>query len=125
MKSKAFTEEELNMVSKEFLVKMYLQLADSFQQVNRQLDAVQTQNAVLVKKIDALQENLAVLTQQRFGRKTEKFPVNPDQYGIDLGDVPVLNEAEVITEDGLPEEPDMETVIVKRRKKKGKREADL
>ena len=71
MKSKAFTEEELNMVSKDFLVKMYLQLADSFQQVNRQLDAVQTQNAVLVKKIDALQENLAVLTQQRFGRKTE------------------------------------------------------
>ena len=125
MKSKAFTEEELNMVSKDFLVKMYLQLADSFQQVNRQLDAVQTQNAVLVKKIDALQENLAVLTQQRFGRKTEKFPVNPDQYGIDLGDVPVLNEAEAITEDGLPEEPDMETVIVKRRKKKGKREADL
>ena len=34
-------------------------------------------------------------------------------------------EAEAIIEDGLPEEPDMETVIVKRRKKKGKREADL
>ena len=57
MKSKTFTEEELNSVSKEMVIKMYLQLAESFEKMTIQLEN--------------LTEQVAILTQQRFGRKTE------------------------------------------------------
>lgn len=33
MKSKTFTEEELNSVSKKMVIKMYLQLAESFEKM--------------------------------------------------------------------------------------------
>ena len=58
MKTKTFTEDELNSVSKETLIKMYLALAESFGKMTIQLEN--------------LIEQVAILTQQRFGRKTEK-----------------------------------------------------
>lgn len=58
MKTKIFTEEELNHVSKDMLIKMYLQLAESFDRMSVQLEN--------------LTEQVAILTQQKFGRKTEK-----------------------------------------------------
>ena len=90
--------------------------------MSTQLAALQAQNAEYMKKIDALQENMAVLVQQRFGRKTEKYAVDPNQTSFELG--PVLNEAEELTEDGIEEEPE-EVITVKRKKPKGKRAQDL
>ena len=72
MKSKTFTEEELNSVSKEMVIKMYLQLAESFEKMTIQLEN--------------LTEQVAILTQQRFGRKTEKASlVTSDQ--ITMADI--------------------------------------
>lgn len=125
MENKAFTREELNNVPKDFLVSMYMQLLNSFNETNETLRTFQEQNTLLIKKIEALQENIAVLTQQRFGRKTEKNCVSPDQLTLDLGDVSALNEAEELTENGIPEEPDAEEIIVVKRRTKGKRKNDL
>jgi len=124
MDNKVFTREELNTVPKEFLISMYMQLLETSRENSERLKTVQEQNTMLVKKLEAMQENLAVLTQQRFGRKTEKNCVSPDQLAFDLGGVPVLNEAETLTENGIHEEPE-EVIVVKRKKTKGKRQIDL
>ena len=101
MKSKTFTEEELNSVSKEMVIKMYLQLAESFEKMTIQLEN--------------LTEQVAILTQQRFGRKTEKASlVTSDQ--ITMADIlpddmkDILNEAEATADDSA-KEPEMETIV--------------
>nr|WP_300820788.1 IS66 family transposase [uncultured Acetatifactor sp.] len=87
---------------------------------------MQKQNETLIKQISGLQEGIAVLTQQRFGRKTEKLSEMPGQLSLTFDPADAINEAEAITDGGIPEEPEMETVIIRRKSKtKGKREADL
>lgn len=115
MKSKTFTEEELNSVSKEMVIKMYLQLAESFEKMTIQLEN--------------LTEQVAILTQQRFGRKTEKASaMTSDQ--ITMADILpddmkyVLNEAEATADDSA-KEPEMETILYRRRKRVGKRSEDI
>ena len=115
MKSKTFTEEELNSVSKEMVIKMYLQLAESFEKMTIQLEN--------------LTEQVAILTQQRFGRKTEKASaMTSDQ--ITMADIlpddmkDVLNEAEATADDSA-KEPEMETILYRRRKRVGKRSEDI
>ena len=118
MESLKLTQEQLNTFPKEAVIALYLQLSDS-------MNDLKQQNAELMKKIDMLQESIQVLTQQRFGTKSEKASQIEGQLSMDLMGMCVLNEAEQLLEDGVPEEPVMETVIVKRRKTAGKRDADL
>ncbi len=123
MKTTTLTQEELNNIPHQMIVKMYMQLAQSF-------DALTNQNKELDRKLDILQEQLALLTQQRFGRKTEKTSSIPvEQITIDdilsLGVRNIFNEAEAIVSESDVEEPDVETITYTRRKKKGKREEDL
>lgn len=121
MKQERFTEEKLNQIPHDILVSMHLQLSDSF-------DVVIRQNEELIRKVSALEEQIAVLTQRMFGRKTEKLSaVDPNQISFDFPQDPTLalNEAEKLTEAGLPEEPAEETVIIRRKKPKGKRAMDL
>lgn len=115
------TREYLEKLSPEALVTICLQTTEMMQMMSTQLTVLQKQNEEYLKKIDTLQENLDVLTQRLFGRKTEKFLFDPNQISMDLGDV--LNEAEALTESGVEEET--EEVIVKRKKHKGKRAEDL
>lgn len=101
-------------------------LVDMFLQLNSPLAMMQEQNETLIKQISDLQENIAILTQQRFGRKTEELSEIPGQLSLTFDPANAINEAGAITDGGIPEEPEMETVIVRRRSKtKGKREADL
>lgn len=82
----------------------------------------------LSKKVSSLEEQIAVLTQRMFGRKTEKLSVvDPNQISFDPSQDPALalNAAEKLTENGLPEEPVEETVIIRRKEPKGKRALDL
>ncbi len=116
------TREYLEKLPAEMLVNICLQNAETMKLLSSQLTVLQAQNAEYMKKIDTLQENMAVLIQQRFGKKTEKLAVNPDQITLELGDV--LNEAETLTEDGIEEEPE-DVILVKRKKSKGKRAQDL
>ena len=118
MENKVISREELNKIPQEILVDMFLQLRDS-------LMIMQEQNATLIKQVSALQENLAVLTQQRFGRKTEKLSEMPGQLHLTFDTSDAINEAEVLTDNGIPKEPEIETVVVHRRKTKGKRKAEL
>lgn len=117
MKRKMITKDELYKLPHHLLVDLFLQL-------NTSLTMMQQQNETLIKQISSLQESIAVLTQQRFGRKTEKLSELSGQLSLFEETADAINEAEVLTEDGLLEEPDIQTVVV-RRKRKGKREADL
>ena len=79
MKIKPMTEEELNSVSREIVIKMYLKLADSFDVMSRQMDQMIEQNRALTVSIEKLQEQVAILTQHRFGRRTEKTSEIPSE----------------------------------------------
>ena len=103
MKNEVMTKEYLEKLPADALIAICLQNHEMMRMMSTQLAALQAQNAEYMKKIDALQENMAVLVQQRFGRKTEKYAVDPNQTSFELG--PVLNEAEELTEDGIEEEP--------------------
>ena len=119
MKSKAFTEEQLNSLSKEMLVKMYLQQYEM-------LSRISDQNEKLLKQTETLEEKIAVLTQQLFGRKTEKASEMKGQLQFDYDNMAVLNEAEaVLSQEGEAKEPEYEEVVIRRRKTKGKRDEDL
>lgn len=120
-------EEELNNLSKETIITLFLQLSDSFEMQYSQLETLQKQNEKLLSRIDSMQESLAILTQQRFGRKTEKSNTFAGQISFDLETMSIINEAEKLLDDGTPEEPSIETVVKAhvRKKSKGKREEDL
>ncbi len=121
MKKERLTAEKLNEIPHDILVSMHLQLMDSF-------DVVISQNDELIKKVSSLEEQVAVMTQRLFGRKTEKLTaIDPNQITFDFSQDAslTLNEAEKLTETGLPDEPAEETVIIKRKKPKGKRALDL
>lgn len=92
---------------------MYLSLAEQMEQ--------------LQVKIDALQENMNVLVQQRFGRKTEQKSQITVQLAINsLGEIiEILNEVEQLTEDGFPEEPTADKVLPASKKRKGKKAEDI
>ena len=64
-KNSLLTEEQLNLIPKDVLVTMHLQLIDTMQQVV-------AQNNQLLRQVAALEEKINILTQRQFGRKTEK-----------------------------------------------------
>ena len=120
-------ENELNKLSKDALIMLFLQLSDSFEMQSSQLEILQKQNEKLSSQISNLQESIAILTQHRFGRKTEKSNTFAGQLTFNLETMNIINEAEKLLEDGEPEEPAIETVVKAhvRKKTKGKREEDL
>ena len=75
--------------------------------------------------MEDLKQQVAVLTQQRFGKRSETNAQVMGQLAFDLENQCILNEAESLVENGIPEEPEMETVIVRRKKTKGKRKLNL
>lgn len=127
MEKKALTTDELNNLPHGILVLLYQQLQDSLQLMVAQTETIQKQNQQLLKQVESLQESIAVLQQNRFGRSSEKNLPIQGQYSLFPDENPVINEAEeVIDKEGMPEEPEFETVVRKKRKRPvGKREADL
>lgn len=119
MKKEPLTEEKLNLIPHDVLASMYVKLDTSF---NTLLD----QNQKLIDKVASLEEQIAVMNQQLFGRQTEKLSaIMPDAELPEMPDVSTaLNEAEA-TANLEAAEPEYEEVVIKRKKKKGKREADL
>ena len=117
----------------DILVTLYLQLystletmASQNEQITKQNEQITKQSQQLIRQIDELKEKIAVLTQQLFGRKTEKVSLVNDgvQIELDLNTLELLNEAEYLDQE-FKEEPEMEKAVPKRRKRKGKREGDL
>lgn len=111
-KEKPFSEQQLNDLSKDALVALVL--------------SINEQNIALQKQLKDITEQLAILTQQRFGRRTEKDLPIPGQLNLNDFGVAVLNEAEAALDAGEVEEPAIEEVVVRRHKRpKGKRQIDL
>ena len=117
--------EKLNTLSKDAIILLYLQMSENFSLLSEQNKVIQQQNEQLIRQVEDLKEQLAILTQQRFGKKTEAGKQMPGQLSFDIENACILNEAEVLTENGIPEEPVMEEVVVRRRKTKGKRDINL
>ena len=132
MENTLITQQELNTLSKKTLVSMYVQMNENLSalieenRLNAQhYETILKTNEQLLKQIEDLKEQLAILTQQRFGKKTEKNSQIAGQLSFDLETMCVINEAEVLIENGIPEEPVMEKVIVRKPRAKGKREINL
>lgn len=116
------TPDELNKLPKELLVELYLQMSENFALISSQNQTIQKQNEQLLRQIEDLREQLAIQNQNRFGRKTEANQVE-GQLCFDLENGCVLNEAEFLIQNGIPEETHPEKVI--RRRTPGKREINL
>ena len=136
MGNKTFSEEELNTLSKDMIISLYLQLNSSFQLLSEQNKQMMKQNEIqtnaLMKQISDLQEQLAMLTNYRFGRKSEKTAdIIDGQYTLDLttGEMLLLNDIESMSENA-PDKTDEELLEEARmreqkKRKKGVREYDL
>ena len=106
--TKIYSPEELNSFSRETLVAVILSMQDQLAQLNTNMER--------------LIEQIASANNHRYGRSSEKLDVIAGQLELEL----IFNEAEALTETLYVVEPAEEDVIqVTRRKKKGKREADL
>ncbi len=118
MENSTYTEQELNKLSKDAVVFLCLQQSKNFRLLTEQ-------NEQLIRQIEDLKEQIAILTQHRFGRKTEKSDSIPGQLAFDPETGMIFNEAEVLLDAGIPDEPVMEEVIVRKKRTKGKRDINL
>jgi len=108
MEKKIYTADELNHVDKEELIRIILSLQENI--------ALMSQNQELIL------EQIAILRQQRFGRHCEKMDAIDGQMSMFFNEV----EAAASEPDAQAEEPELEEVVIRRKKKqKGKRENDL
>ena len=104
--SKKYTADELKKMSSKEKDLIILSLQDSIDELNENLEK--------------LIEQIRIANQQRFGRHSEKMEV------ID-GQLSIFNEAEYLADENI-EEPELEDILPKKPKKKkakGKRNADL
>lgn len=127
MGNKTFSEEELNTLSKDMIISLYLQLNSSFQLLSEQNKQMMRQNEIqtnaLMKQISDLQEQLAMLTNYRFGRKSEKTAdIIDGQYTLDLttGEMLLLNDIESMSENA-PNKTDEELLEEARMREQKKR----
>ena len=106
MDFKTFSEEELNTFSKEMIITLYLQLNSSFQLISEQNKQILEQSQQSMREIANLREQIAILTNLRYGRKTEKTAdILEGQMVLELNGKPLLlNEVEWLADHS--EEPE-------------------
>ena len=81
---------DLNKLSKETIIELYTQLQLSYATLLQQ-------NTALVEKVDSLTDQVKLLNQRLYGRKSEKNKDIPGQIEIDFDTLGfVINEPEVI-----------------------------
>ena len=104
------SEEQLNNLSKEELVAQAMELQDQY--IN------------LSQRVDYLTEQVMLMNQRQFGRKTEKNISSVPDGQMNL--FQFFNEVEALAKPSLPE-PSINSIPVKShsRKQRGKREEDL
>ena len=71
MENITLTLDELNKMPKNAIALLYIQMSESFTILSAQSQKIQDQNERLIHQIEDLQEQIAILTQQRFGKRTE------------------------------------------------------
>ncbi|MQN00765.1 MAG: hypothetical protein FRC54_02065 [bacterium LCO1.1] len=126
MNGPEITDSELNNLPKETIIFLFLQLREAYRQLSAN-DTNSGTNEKLVKQIEDLTEQIDILTQNRFGRKSETE--NQIEGQMSMSDLfnNILNEPESLTENGVPPEKDIDEVVkVKEHtRKKGKRKENL
>ena len=119
---KKLTEKELTEYSKETIVSMYISLQEITESLRKTSEIQQEQMASLEKKLDLLMEQIALSNQRHYGRSSEKI-VFDGQMQLCFNEAEVLlNTHEAITE---PELFEVYVKPLKKKKSKGKRDADL
>ena len=104
MEKKQFTKDELNKLNKEDLIKLLISQQNTLCEMG--------------EKLEFLMDQVKLSNAGRFGRSSEKN-ILADQLCI-------FNEAESLLDEAqASEEPDLEEITYKRKKKAGKREEDL
>ena len=101
METKAFSIEELNTFPKETLAVLYLQTFEMLQNL-------QKQNMTLISQMEDQKQQIAILLNQRYGKKSERFSQIPGQLTLNFDDPTIFNEVEVITENGFVDESSFE-----------------
>ena len=104
MNTTEFTEQELNELPKEVLIKLFLGMQENIKELNQ--------------SVLNLTEQIKLMNQRKYGRKTEI--VSADQLALDLE----FNEAEAIADPATPE-PSLEEAAPKKKRPKGKRAEDI
>ena len=109
------SREELNKMDKEVLVTLLMGMQEQLERSNETIDALRA-------TVEKLNEQIRIMNTRMFGKSSEKSLAPSDQLSIyDFG----FNEAEETVQGRIIEEPEMEEVVIHRRKRKGKREEDL
>lgn len=107
-----YTEEQLRALDRETVIKLLLSLQDEFEKLD--------------KKMQLLLEQVAVLNNKRFGRSSEKLEWENQIAFMEVdGKIVFFNEAEAVASLGEEEEDEEVTVRKKGKKRKGKRDEDL
>ena len=105
-----YTEEQLNHFDKETLVQLFLVQQSQLQDIDR--------------KLQLLLEQVAVLNRNRFGRKTEKLETENQIAFMEVdGNIIFFNEAEAVA--SMTEYEEKEPARTKAGKSKGKRMMDI
>ena len=109
------SREEFNNMDREVLYTLFTGMQEQLRRSDETIDALKV-------TVDKLNEQLKILNGRMFGKSTEKSLAPSDQLSIyDFG----FNEAEATAQGKIIEEPEMETVVIHRKKRKGKRDEDL
>ena len=109
------SREELNKMDKEVLVTLLMGMQEQLERSNETIDALRA-------TVEKLNEQIRIMNTRMFGKSSEKSLAPSDQLSIyDFG----FNEAEETVQGRIIEEPEMEEVVIHRKKRKGKRDEDL
>ena len=118
------SEEQLNSLSKEAIIILFASLQDQLASVQEQLNAANSRLADNNRQIELLTEQIRIMNQRRFGKKSESALSGEDGQ-MTIFDC--FNEAEYLVKNDL-KEPEITEVVIpsyRRSRPKGKREADL
>ena len=125
------SEEQLNNLSKDTLILLFSSMQDQLASTQEQLAFLKEQldeaNSLIAdnnKQIELLVEQIRIMNQRQFGRKSESS-ITADDGQLTIFDL--FNEAEALVKEDL-KEPEITEVVIssyRRSKKKGKREEDL
>lgn len=125
------SDEQLNNLSKDTLILLFSSMQDQLASTKEQLSFMKEQldeaNSLIAdnnKQIELLVEQIRIMNQRQFGRKSESNLAGDDGQ-MTIFDL--FNEAEALVKEDL-KEPEITEVVIssyRRSKKKGKREEDL
>nr|MCR5338489.1 IS66 family transposase [Lachnospiraceae bacterium] len=118
------SDDQLNSLGKEALIIIVASLQDQIESIQSQLDSANAMLSDNNRQIELLTEQIRIMNQRQFGRKSENSLSEPDGQ-LTLFDM--FNEAEFLSKPESPE-PEITEVTISsytRSKTKGKRDIDL